>query len=147
RVLMPAHPFAVARHLTEIVRSPSDHVLAKQVFDDGDDARMSEQIVYLRVFQMSRADRITFAPGGDDSFEQAVEVMAMRADLVLIEDSYAFEKTFTVELRDQLPRKSGRVVDSERVKAQVALDLLEFFVLGNDFESGCLSHQFMTWES
>src|SRR5262249_30369855 len=147
RVLMPAHSFTVARHLTEIMRSPPDHVLAKQVFDDGDDARAPEQIVYLRVFQMSRADRITVAPGGADPFEQAVEVMAVRADLVFIEDRNAFEKTLAVELRDLLSPKSGRIVDSQRVKAQVSLDLLEFFVLGNDFELGCLSHQFMTWES
>src|SRR5215510_12865749 len=138
---MPAHQFAVARHLAEIVRAPPDHVLAQQVFDDGDDARMREQVVNLRVFQMRRADRIAVASGGDDSFEQTVEVTPMRGDLVSIEDADGLEKTVAVERGDLLPRKRQRIFDAEPVKTQVSLDLIEIIVVGNDFELGWLSHR------
>ena len=138
---MPAHPFAVARHLAEIVRAPPDYVLAKQIFDDRDDARMREQVINLPIFQMRRADRITVAPCGDDSFEQAVEVAAMRGDLTFIENVNAFEKTVAVERRDLLPRECSWIFDAERVEAQVALDLVKFVVVGNDFELWCLSHR------
>src|SRR5262249_8506709 len=131
---MPANPLAVARHLAEIVRSPSDDVLAQQVFDDGHDTQMREQIVDLRVFQMRRTDRIAVAYGSDDSFEQAVEVAAMRGDLISIENVNAFEKTVAVERSDLLSRKRRRIFDAERVEAQVALDPVEFVVVGNDFE-------------
>src|SRR5262245_39320071 len=90
---------------------------------------------------MRRADRIAVASGGDDSFEQTVEVTPMRGDLVSIEDADGFEKTVAVERGDLLPRKRRRIFDAEPVKTQVSLDLIEIIVVGNDFELGWLSHR------
>ena len=90
--------------------------------------------INLRIFQMRRADRITVAPCGDDSFEQVVEVAAMRGDLTFVENVNAFEKTVAVERRDLLPHECRGIFDAERVEAQVALDLVKFVVVGNDFE-------------
>src|SRR5262245_22856243 len=141
RVLMPAHPFAVVWRLAKIVRSPPDDVLAQQIIHYGDDARMPEQVINLRVSQMRCADRITVASGGDDSFEQAVEVAAMRGDLVFIEDAKGFEKTVAVERVDLLSRESRRIFYPRCVKAQVPIDLIEFCVVGDDFELRSLSHR------
>src|SRR5574341_434847 len=137
---MPAHPLAIVRHLAEVMRSPSDHVLSEQVFDYSYDAWMREQIVDFSVFQMRGADRITVAAFGDHARQQLVEITAMRGDLVFVEDADAFEKAVAVERFDLFARKRLRVFDSERMEAQVAFDLIEFRVVGNDFELGCLSH-------
>src|SRR5262245_480528 len=102
---------------------------------------MRKQVINLRVFQMRRADRIAVASDGDDSFEQAVEVTPMRGDGAFIENVNAFEKTVAVERRDLLPRERRGIFDAERVEAQVAFDLVEFVVVGNDFELRCLSHR------
>src|SRR5262249_15947344 len=99
-VLVPGDGFAVVRHLAEKVGSPGDDVGAQQVFDTGHDPFVREDVVHAAVLRMRGADRITVAPGGDDSRQQPVGGTADLPNLGLAEDGDSADVAVAVELDD-----------------------------------------------
>src|SRR5262245_55899271 len=90
---------------------------------------------------MRGADRIAVASCGDDPFEQAVEITPMCSDRIFIKQADGSEKTVAIECGDLVSRKRRRIFNSQCVKAQIPIDLIEFRVVGDDFELWCLSHR------
>ncbi len=65
----------------------------------------------------------------------------MRGDLGFVEDADAFDEAVAVERRYLVARERPRVFDAERVEAQVALDPVEFIVVGDDLELWLCFHR------
>jgi hypothetical protein len=134
-VLVPGNGFAVAGHLAEEVRAPSDHVRAEEVADQGDDARVGEQVVDAPVFPVGGGDGIAVAALGEDAGEQRVEVGPDLRDLGLVEDADATEVAVAVERLDLRGRERLRIPHRAGVEPQIALDRPELVLAGN--ESRC----------
>lgn len=61
---MPGDALPISRHLAEEMRTPGNHVLAEQVPNWGDNARMCEDVINAAITKMRGADGITVPAGG-----------------------------------------------------------------------------------
>src|ERR1700722_9815028 len=125
---MPGDPFPISRHFAEEVRAPATHVLADQVLDASHNTGIRQDVVNTSMTKVRRADGIAVAPCGKRPSQQLIKVTTDAGYLFCIEDPNAGQVTIAVESCNLLRGQSRGMLGRRRMKPQIAVKLVQFFV-------------------